>query len=43
MVSFSSSTYVARAIATSDLLSTSTTLPYCIERDSIRYVAVIGT
>jgi len=43
MVSFSSSTYVARAIATCDLLSTSTVFPDCIEWDSIRYVAVIGT
>lgn len=43
MVSFSSSTNVARAIAACNLLSASTGLCNCIKRDSIGYVAVIRT
>jgi hypothetical protein len=43
VVSFSSSSNVARAITTSNLLSTSTALPNRIERDSILYVAIIRT
>lgn len=43
VVSFSSSTNVARAIATSYLLPTSTAFPDCIEWDSIRNIAIIVT